>query len=702
MLILTEKPNVTKDFATALKCTFSNGAYRNENTVITNCIGHLFKEEPPQHYLQNFPIIPEHWDYCFHNDEKRKKQAKLVIALLKKHKNDIILIATDADREGEIIARECLLMAGITDYSNIKRFWVSEALTCDVIIQGIKNAKPLTEYNKLAEQGFARQRADWLIGMNFCKYLSDVANRKLVVGRVQTAILSAIEQRENSIKNFVSQKYFQHYGLFAPLCENQNIICSSLYFYFDENKNKYSSFDKNDQEEKLESCIGKQAKLIDSKIEKKIQRPPQLYNLNELQKDAYKSFGYKAEQTLNIVQSLYEKLKCVSYPRTPSRVMGSRNVELCKNIANSLCKTYYYLENIRLNMDISLNNKHCFNDAKLEAHHALIPLKQIPENACEEEKNIFTLILIRFFISFLPFHEYEKQTFVLNVCNNLFEVSGRKTLNQGWKSKDFSSALNKINERNVSLQNDEIKENEEDQELSNINWNSLVLSKIETKEKWTKPPAYFNEASILAFMENPKFFERNVSLEENSQKKLIGLGTAATRHTFVPKLLKNGYIELKDKNFICTQLGDILLKAVRTSSIKSLANISETTIWEEKLEDNPSKFITDIKNFVKTSVSQNITIKLPFEKSNSLICPICHKPLRKGKTNYFCSGYIDGCGFKIWENIAGAKLTENDIELLCSRKQTKLKHFTNKAGKKFSCYLELDDSNQIKFSYEKK
>lgn len=245
-------------------------------------------------------------------------------------------------------------------------------------------------------------------------------------------------------------------------------------------------------------------------------------------------------------------------------------------------------------------------------------------------------------------------------------------------------------------------EDDNEQELSNINWNALTLTNVDTKEKWTKPPTYFNEASILSFMENPKFIECHVAHEENSDKKLVGLGTAATRHTFIPKLIKNGYIELKDKKFICTQLGDILLKAVRSSPVKSLADISETTNWEEKLENNPSQFLFDIKDFVKNTVSQKLTIDIPLNESNNLICPLCHKILRKGKSNYFCSGYINGCKFVIWENIAGAKLSQKDVESLCNGKQTGIKHCTNKVGKKFSCYFELDDKGQVKFSYENK
>ena len=502
MLLLTANPSVATDFAAALSCKFYNGAYRNEQTVITNCIGHLFKEEKPGHYGTTFPIIPEHWDYCLPEDSKLAQHSKFVLSLLKEHKKDKIIIATDADREGEIIARECLEQAGIKDISNIKRFWVSQALTEEVIKDGLNNAKPLSEYNLLAKQGFARQHADWLVGMNFCRYITQAANTKLTVGRVQTAILSAIEKRCEEIRKFESKKYFEHYGIFQPTAVDSDKLVKGIYF----ESEKQTGFEDDSRAAKLKACVGKLSKLIDSKVEKKVLNPPQLYNLNAVQKDAFKYFGYSADKTLKIIQSLYEELKCVSYPRTPSRVMGSGNVELCKNVADILCKDYpdYPFINLRKTMNISLSNKRCFNDTTLEAHHALIPLKKLPDSASDEQNNIYTLILIRFFMAFLPEEQYEKQTYILDVDGNKFRITGKKVVDAGWKSEACNDLLKHIkSNRQMSVQEDD-EESEEEQLLENINWNELKLIDVETKEKWTKPPAYYNEASILSFMENPK------------------------------------------------------------------------------------------------------------------------------------------------------------------------------------------------------
>lgn len=697
MLILTEKPSVAKDFATALSCKFYNGAYRNGQTVITNCIGHLFREEKPDHYGTSFPVIPDHWDYCLPEDSKLAQHSKFVLTLLKEHKKDKIIIATDADREGEIIARECLEQAGIFDISNIKRFWVSQALTDEVIKDGLDNAKPLSEYDLLSKQGFARQHADWLVGMNFCRYITQAANTKLTVGRVQTAILSAIEQRCEQIKNFESKKYFEHYGIFRPTAVGSDVCVKGIYFELE----KITGFEDDSRAVKLQACKGKQAKLLDSKIEKKITNPPQLYNLNAVQKDAFKQFGYSADKTLKIIQSLYEELKCVSYPRTPSRVMGSGNVELCKNVADILCKEYsdYPFEDFRKSMNISLSNKRCFNDAKLEAHHALIPLRKLPDSASDEQNNIYSLILIRFFLAFLPEEQYEKQTYILDVGGNNFRVTGKKVLSEGWKSKDCIELLKHIeSNRQLSVQEDN-EESEEEQILENINWNEIKLTEVETKEKWTKPPAYFNEASILSFMENPKA-DRQLSVEDNP-KKLIGLGTAATRHTFIPLLMKRGYIELQKKNLICTELGSVLLKAVRSSPIKALADISLTTDWEEQLNKNPDNYMSDIKAYIRKAVSQDFKIVIPVITSG-IKCPACGKEIRKGKTNWFCTGYKEGCKFTLWENVAGAKLSEKDVIALCEGKKTGIKHCTSKAGKTYDCKFELDEEKKIKFIFEDK
>lgn len=686
MLILTEKPSVARDFASALGCKFRAGFYYGEAAEITNCVGHLFRLQNPEFYDAKFkswseiPIIPNEFGY--EKNAETEEQAELVKGLLKKHRHDSILIATDADREGEIIARECLMESGITDFSRIRRFWVSQALTPEVIREGIKNARPLSEYNSLAENGFARQHSDWLVGINFTRYITVAANRKLTVGRVQTAILSAIEQRCHKIANFKSEKYFEHYADFAPETDSaKNNSFRGIYFD-DEGK---TSFSDNSHEALLKSDIGKQITVAEEKSEKREILAPQLYNLNAAQKDAFKFYGFSADKTLKVIQSLYEEHKCVSYPRTPSRVMGSGNVELCKKIWRELSASYARFSEIEPISDISVSNRRVFNDAKLEAHHALIPLKGIPPSASDDERKIYALILNRFMLAFAYPCVYERRSLVLSVGGHKYKVIGKKTLDAGWKYFDGESSKKETD-------SDESEECE--QNFDGIDWNSVKISKIETKEKWTKPPKHFDEASIIAFMENPK-------AESEVIGKLVGLGTQATRHTFIPKLKSCGYIELEKNNILITPLGKALLNAVRASPIKTIADVSETTSWEKDLEENPSNFEMKIRDFVRQAVSRKIAIEIP-RCEDEIACPKCGKPMRKGNRNWYCGGYKEGCDFKIWEVVAGTRVSEKDIAALCFGKKTTMKKFTSKGGKEFKARLFLNEGLELKFDFDKK
>lgn len=697
MLILTEKSSVANDFAKALNCQKKAGYFSNGNIEIAYCVGHLFKLQEPDYYEARFkswkeiPCIPERFSYEV--NEPVKHQARIVINLLKTHKDDEILIATDADREGEIIARECLKLSGISDYSKIKRFWVSQALTPAVILEGIKSAKKISEYNKLAQNGFARQHSDWLVGMNLTRYVSIAANKKLPVGRIKIALLSAIENRCSKIENFQTEKYYEYYAnfgakRFAPNCKG---------IYFDEENN--TKFKDTRLSSKLDEIINKPVIVLEKKIEQKEVQPPLLYNLNELEKDAFRICNYSADKTLKIIQSLYEDLKCVSYPRTPSRVLGSDNVDMIVKIFDSL-KTNKPGEHIRKQpwlerleeivkySDISINNKRVFNDKQLEAHHAIIPLKPLPADATLEQQEIYYMIYNRFSLAFLPPCKYEKQTYILSVDNYNFKVQGKKIISPGFK--DFETCWDENNKDELS---------EESQSLENIDWNNLLCTDIETKEKYTKPPKYFNEASILSFMENP------TNIDE-TKEKLVGLGTAATRHTFIPELIANGYIKIEKKNILITQLGKTVIDAIRKSSIRTFANIDETTNWEKNLEDNPEQFENEIKSFIIKSVQEKFLIEINEDSnSNEPLCPICKKQLMLGTTksgikNWYCSGYSQGCYFKIWEIFNGVKLSKKDIIHLCSKKKTSLKTFISKKnGTEYKAKLFLDSNNEIKFDF---
>lgn len=587
MLILTEKPSVAKDFAKALGCTYSTTEKcfkkADGSVYIVNCVGHLFELDEPAAYNPEFknwktlPIVPDQFHY--HVNPSVKDTAKAVINLLKKHRNDEILIATDADREGEIIARECLKAAGITDTSKIKRFWVSQALTSAVILDGIQKAKALGNYNMLADQGFARQHSDWLVGINGTRFITNKAASLFTVGRVQTSVLSAISARCASIANFKPEKYYE---IAATFTAPDGTTITGLLVDSAEN----TRFTTDSEVSKIQPYLNQPAKLLDLKSEKKEILPPQLYSLNDLQKDSFHFFNYSADTTLKLVQKLYEDYKCVSYPRTPSKVMGSQNVELCRDLYQKFLTQYLEYFVLHPFYKIEAGNKRIFNDAQLEAHHAIIPLAKLPVGATGDEENIYNLILERFMLAFAPVHVYEKQSAKLTAGDFQFKIEGRKVLDEGWqKFRRFTRLLKEP-------------DTEEIQVLDNIDWNNLTLSAAKSVQKTTKPPKHFNEASILAFMENPK--------GESGDKKLAGLGTPATRHTFIPKLLRSKYIEVKNKNILITKNGEKLLKLVAETPLCALADVGETTRWEENLAQNPSQFEADIKNYVRKTVSGEV------------------------------------------------------------------------------------------------
>lgn len=239
-------------------------------------------------------------------------------------------------------------------------------------------------------------------------------------------------------------------------------------------------------------------------------------------------------------------------------------------------------------------------------------------------------------------------------------------------------------------------EAEEHHALENIGWNNLCLLGIETKEKFTKPPKHFNEASILAFMENPR--------SEDENGKLVGLGTQATRHTFIPELKANGYIKIENKNILIAPLGKTLIEAVRKSPIKSFADIAQTTEWERRLNENPQGFENEMKNFIRQAVAIPFEIGLPPDE-NGIPCPLCKMPLKFGQTksghkNWYCTGYKNGCQFRIWENFNGGKLSERDVALLCSGKKTPVKKLrSKKTDKEYKARLYLDADFQIKMEF---
>lgn len=687
MLILTEKPSVAASFAQALNCSKTNGHYSSTDgsIIITNCIGHLFQLVPPDQYnpafkkwnMADLPIVPHIFRYEV--TAATKLQAQLVVDLIKKNTHNTIIIATDAGREGELIARITLQMAGITDISRCKRFWVSEALTPDVIQQGLQEAKPLADFNALADQAYARQHADWLIGINLSRYMSIGQQTVFSAGRVQTPLAMAVLFRDDAIKNFKSSPYIVYTAHIRD--KTGNTITAQLLNPADDNSCMFPITDAISSEQ----FIGQKITSAEKNTQRKTQRPPQLYNITGLQKEAAKRFDYTPAKTLEIAQVLYEKHKCLSYPRTPSRVMGDNNVALFRDIYTSLAPLYPEFSTGCSTELINQNNKHVFNSAQLEDHHALIPLKNIPATASQEEKNIYELVLASFFMVIKEAYVFDLHQLILHCGENRFCASLRTVITQGWK----------IKANHNTDDTDEQKTDDNIQEIQSFDYTACSISDFVKQQKKTTPPKHYTMSSLLSFMEHPK---------ETGKNNLCGLGTPATRAEIIKDLIDRGYLSISAKNVIATDKAAFLFKRLsQMPLLRPFISVSKTTDMEQQLKDNPQKFEEDVVTLLKAALVPVNTHSIEQFAAVSIgSCPMCGKPLYEGKSSWYCSGYkTHNCTFTIWKTTFGTTLSVDDVKALLSGKHTRCKICTSKNGKSFKASLFLQDG-KVSLDFEKK
>jgi len=679
MLILCEKPSVAKDFAAALGASKKIGYYRTDDTIITYCVGHLFELCPPETYnnvykqwvLADLPICVPAFKY--HMNDSTAEQAIIVLKLLKEQCHDEVLIATDAGREGELIARIALKEAGIADIRRFKRFWVSEALTPDVILQGIAAAKPLSDYNALSEQGFARQHADWLVGINMTRYMS-IGNPPppFSVGRVQTAVLAAIRFRNEAIKNFIPVPYKE---LSASVTSDTGTTIQALLENPKTGKTSFFSGDDEYLHTAVTACNDKPVNVVDVEVKEKCSKPEKLLNITGLQKAAFKRFGYKPEETLNLAQSLYETHKCLSYPRTPSRVMGDNNVELFRKMFNLLYNEYALSSYCDVSL-ITADNKHIFNSSKLEDHHALIPLDKLPSGAKEKERNVYTIVLESFFIVCMPDYIYTEKSFRFHCSTYVFISTVREVLHYGWRNA-------------VEYQNEG-----EDPEIpcsDDFNENSCSITGLTILEKHTEPKKHFALDSLLAFMEHP---------HGDTGQKLAGLGTPATRADIIKILFSRNYlVETKKKLFVTDRGRYLVEQLLQHDLLKKLCDVSHTTEWEQHLTEDPQAFFNYICSYVTECVTSSAS-RPAFQNAPLGICPLCGKGVFETKTGYGCEGYKDTpkCQLYIGKTIAGAAVSAAEATLLLIGQKTSVKHCKNKEGKAFDTFFVLE-GGKVLFTY---
>ncbi len=681
MLILTEKPSVAQDIADTLGFTKNPalGCFVSADgkSGIVAAHGHLLELYKPEDYtgqtkktwtLSELPLIPAQMKYKKIPPEPKKPDSlEIIKRAFQKFGQENFILATDAEREGELIGALILDYIGFTKYDSARRFWTSEALTSDVIKKAIRESKPLKNYEHYKTAGLARQHADWLVGMNFTRLLSVQSETLCPFGRVQTAVLGAIFMREKAIEEFKPRPYVQ-----LQITASKDNQSFKLTFFQNENE-RFSPDDKIVSDCKNQLASNKKLRIKEITKQEKTENPPQLFDITELQKYCSEHYQFSPSQTLELAQSLYEKHKCLSYPRTPSVVLGDDNVELFKAKFELLKNSYPKSAQGCAPENITAENKRIFNSAKLTDHHALIPLSPLSTEANESEKKVYTAVVKRFFNVIKPPHIYEQTNIIAESENGkfTFKTSGKKIIQQGWKQTD--------EKRDVALEEEGV------QVLPELAPEEIVtVQNREVLQKMTKAQKHYTNASILAMMKNPK------GDKDENLGKLAGLGTPATRAKILQGLIARKLIEVIKQNILITEKGKFLIKQVlQLPSLADLISISTTTKWEQQLQDEPQKFLENIKSFIRAELpGMKLTTK--WERPFLGLCPVCGGKVYSGKKSYFCENLPkEKCRFSLSKIICAASISEQDASSLLSGKETRAKKMKSKTGEEFSARLSL-------------
>lgn len=665
-LVLAEKPSVARDIARVLHCRKQiPGAIEGDRYIVTWALGHLVTLADPEGYdkkykdwnMSDLPMIPGRWELVVIKQTARQYQS-VKTQLFRKDVADII-IATDAGREGELVARWILDKAGC--HKPIQRLWIS-SVTDKAIREGFKGLKDGRSYTPLYLAAKSRAEADWLVGINATRALTCKYNAQLSCGRVQTPTLAIIARREEEIRQFRPKDY---YGLECTAGKVR-------WTWQDKKSGSCRSF--NESYIKDISTGLKEASVKIEEIKKASKRTlsPGLYDLTELQRDANRRFGYSAKETLNIMQRLYENHKVLTYPRTDSRYIGTDIVPTIKERLKA-CSTgpYKSIAGSLINRPLQVN-KSFVDDKKISDHHAIIPTEEYVQldHMSNEERKIYDLVVRRFLSVLYPPFEYEQTTMKAAAAGQVFLAKGKVVRSMGWKAVyedrwDDDDAGDTASEPGPADQAlPELKEGQ-----------TLTISGIRITTGKTKPPARFTEAALLSAMENPSRYMDSTDAEaRKTLGETGGLGTVATRADIIEKLFHSFYIEKKGKEILITSKGRQLLELVPGD----LKRPELTASWEMELAGiakgthKHTEFIQEIQDYTKALIEEIRRGDGTFRHENvtNTKCPRCGKRMLavNGKNSRLLVCQDRECGYR--ETIAR---TSNARCPVCHKKMELIK-----------------------------
>ena len=569
-VVLCEKPSVARDIARNLGAKNNkNGCLEGDKYIVTWALGHLVTLQTPDKYkefsnvsLENLPMIPKYMKTEI--IKKTFKQYKIIETAVNRKDVNEVIIATDAGREGELVARYILEKANCK--KKVKRLWIS-SVTDKAIKDGFKNLKAGDDYLGLYYSGVARANADWLVGINASRALTLKYNASLNCGRVQTPTLQMVYEREEKIKNFVPRDYYTFEAVVNGIrfnCGESEFDFSKAQKFVNDNKNKTINFDK-----------------VEVKIKTSIPKP--LYNLTDIQQVASALFGLSPKQTLNIIQRLYESHKVLTYPRTDSRYLTTDMKNTLADRLRAIGGDYKEIT-AKLLREKDFNTKRIINNSKVSDHHAIIPTEQKPNymSLSDTELKIYNLVVKRFLENLLPDYKYEETSYSFKLDNKVFTAKSTKVIQLGFKELSRSE----IEDKKISFSTKE-----------------FSLDSLQYNKKQTTPPSYYTEGSLIYAMENPFEF-----VDDDNERKILkqtnGIGTVATRADILEKLFTNDYLVLDNGRIKTTNKAKQLLNLVP----ENLKSPSLTATWEKQLDNiaknklSKDKFLKDIKDYTRECI----------------------------------------------------------------------------------------------------
>lgn len=670
-LVIAEKPSVAQSIAKILGATSRKDGYTEGNGYIVSwCVGHLVELAPADCYdekyakwrYEDLPILPAHWQYQV--SSSTKKQFTVLKKLMADSRVDTVICATDAGREGELIFRLVYEKAGCK--KPVKRLWIS-SLEDTSIQKGFEHLKDGKEYDNLYQAALCRAKADWIVGINATRLFSVLYGQTLNIGRVMSPTLAMIYERDANISVFKPEPFY-----------TIHLTCNGFSMIGEKLKDKAQAT------KLLKACDGQSVTIESVEQKEKTEKPPKLYDLTTLQREANKLLGFTAEQTLKYAQSLYEK-KYITYPRTDSRFL-TEDMENSLPVLAKATAGFFMPENTAL----AVNTAQVIDSSKVSDHHAIIPTMNIKgldvQSLPHGERETLLLLAIRLLVAIGNTHRYSETVITAQCGGFVFTAKGKTVTQEGFK------AVQRF------YKGEQIKE-EKDQALPNIDQGDTFTAKAEIKEGKTSPPKPFTDDTLLSSMENAN------KAETDAERK--GIGTPATRAGILEKLIKSGLAERKGdkkaKHFAATHKGTALI-TVLPEQVQSPLMTAE---WEEKLklvergELSPDGFLAEILDMTSSLVETYEMIKgadtlFSSERESMGKCPRCGGAVTENKKGFCCNN--KACGFAIWKEnrffTAKKKTVTKAIvrSLLENGKVPLTGCYSEKTGKTYDCVAVLDDT----------